>query len=110
MPISYANARARIERLLDPTPLPDRQWVFLHSLYELAPHATPAEKVAVFLRSTTPHHDAARRFFEPVADALVAAITARATSHTTAIAARRSGARPSRDASTVVVFIAAQTS
>ena len=77
MPISYDNARARIERLLDPTPLPDRQWVFMHSLYELAPHATPDEKVTLFLRATTPNHDDALRFFEPLDDAILAAITTR---------------------------------
>lgn len=78
MPLPHAEARARIERLLDPTPLPDRQWVFVPSLYELAPHATPAEKVTLFLRASVPHHDDALRFFEPLDDALVAALTDRA--------------------------------
>lgn len=77
MPLPEAAARARIERLLDPTPLPDRQWVFVPSLYELAPHCTPAEKVTLFLRTTTPKHDDALRFFEPLDDALVAAVVAR---------------------------------
>ncbi|MDP3215568.1 MAG: hypothetical protein Q8S73_15785, partial [Deltaproteobacteria bacterium] len=78
MTLPPAVARARIERLLDPTPLPEREWVFVPSLYELATHATPAEKVTLFLRATTPRHDDALRFFEPLDDALVAALTERA--------------------------------
>ncbi len=69
-------ARARIERLLDPAPLPGKGWLFVASLRELGPHATAAEKVKIFLRTTVPTHDDALRFLEPLDDALAEAIAA----------------------------------
>lgn len=69
-------ARARIERLLDPAPLPDRGWLFVPTLWALRPHATPAETVRLFLRATVPRHDDALRFFEPLDGALAEAIDA----------------------------------
>lgn len=69
-------ARARIERLLGPSPLPSERRLFVPMLSELAAHATPAERVALFLRTTAPGHDESLRFLEPLDDALVAAIDA----------------------------------
>lgn len=67
-------ARGRIDRLLDPRPFPSGAWVFLPSLRELHAHATAAERVALFRRTSVPRHDDAMRWLAPFDAELLAAI------------------------------------
>lgn len=69
-------ARARIERLLDPRPLPNGAWLFLPTLRDLHEHASAAERVALFRRTSVPRHDDAMRWLAPFEAELLAALEA----------------------------------
>lgn len=73
-----AWARARIERLLDPRPLPGDAWIFVPTLMELAPYASAEERVRLLHRAAVPPHDASMRWLEPLDGELLAAAEAHA--------------------------------